>query len=699
MPDIKDYGSKILINGVELLDFSSFTLTEQHGKAETDFSVDLHRPINLPLDSLISISDGFNNQLVPLLQNRQIEGVAGSIHQTNITGQASTLTLRAPSKSIVFVNQTWLQQRCATYWLYNTGADAQGTPSTIIMVGKPAFYANKPVQLEGVSVARLMLEELPGKNVKDTEFGCIVKSGVTHHDIGRKICELAGYSLVVNTPNLPIQKTYMVSSSTTYWQALAQLFSIWRPMMFVRGTIVYVFDIGIDRQAKANGETISLTESAFSVYEWHNQKNLNPTDHILITGPDAQYTYTSRSTSITKRQYSDVDLPGQDITEQYEEKEEYMGDDELQYTLWVLGAQDRSTRIVRTIKKRIDPNNPSNSATVHETIQNYNASDVLLSQTDTDYKYAAFNKPTKSITTEYGRVGRVGGGTNDSWTNGCKQTFALNYDWLKLSETTITYRDYFEEVGQVETDLVQKCLCVSYKDTEQHDGTTYDVYDQTKPMWQALQAGDAICEAQDSNGLGWTTAWQIYKRETIRFDKASPVLYRKTRTTRTYFPIPITKPVYEDIPIPTSKHNSIIHRKWEYFWIGNAPQAYTGGSYPTIAGGFHPRVDISHPDIVTDQAALQVAYRQMTGYQITTQSATIELTIPLNNILIGGTIALPACTKEFWNYHIGAWDTVTIPAQTYWIVGKTRVVTYGGDVGSPGRTIDIKTRIELKEFF
>jgi hypothetical protein len=690
---INDYEAQIFIGSNELVDWSGFSTTVRQGEAETLFSIDLRRPMNINIGDTATIKERFGDDpFVKLIDNKLIEGNTGSFRQINISGAGSDLSRKAPVKDIIFVNQSWLRLMAPGYSLYNTGASAEGYPSNIIMQFKPP---GTPIQKEGVSIARLMLEGLPGKETRDTEFSCVVQGGITHQDIGRYLAQMLGYTLYVNTPNPPVQKTYSVRAGETYWRSLANLFALWRPMMFIRGTTIYVLDIGIDRQAKNGSDTIALTEDSFSVYNWNIRKNVAPIDHVVITGPDRQYTYISRNQNVSKREYTAIELPGATVTYHFEEKEEYTGADELEKTLYSKGSQDRTTKVVRVVTKKEDYNNPENVATISENIKKYNPEDVLLSESQADYKWASFKKPTKCTIVTNQRIGKVAGGTTDTWED-AKQTLPADYEWKKISEVETVYRDYYEEIGEVETDVTEFCLHVAYKDKEKHDGQNVDVYDPVKPLWQALQAGDPIYEENDDQGLGWMTAWQCYRRETIRFDKSSTYMYRKTRTQTTYYPMEVTKTSYEDIPIPAKKQRKEIHRRWEFFHTGdNAIIQYTGGPYPT--GHWHPKVEITHSDIVTDYAAQQIAQRQMTANQLNITTISIETTIPLTNAFVGGTVHLPACTKEYLDYVTNTWVSVTIAAGTYWIVGVTRPVTYTGDLKNRG--IDIKCQLELAEFF
>jgi hypothetical protein len=287
-----------------------------------------------------------------------------------------------------------------------------------------------------------MLDELPGKDVRDIEFGCIVDDYITRQDIARKIAAMCGYELTTNMPNLPIQKAFTIRATQTFWTSLVQLFADWKPFIFVRGNKIHVMDIGVDRQAKDSGDTIALTEDSFTVINWNFEKNNNPIDHVLIHGPDAQHTYVSRSQMVSKRTYSEVNLPGQDITLITDEPEENLVQDELERTLFSNGMADRVARTKRTVVQRQDTYNSDNMAIMSEKIETWNSTNSKLSEVNTEYKYAAFNKPIKCVTTHYARIGRVAGGVNDEYSSGIKQTAPVTWDWTKLSEGTMIYRDY-----------------------------------------------------------------------------------------------------------------------------------------------------------------------------------------------------------------------------------------------------------------
>jgi hypothetical protein len=78
---------------------------------------------------------------------------------------------------------------------------------------------------------------------------------------------------------------------------------------------------------------------------------------------------------------------------------------------------------------------------------------------------------------------------------------------------------------------------------------------------------------------------------------------------------------------------------------------------------------------------------------------TIQTTLPILGIVVGGTITLPAFTKKYFDWAAKQWTEITVDSKTYWIMGHTRNCRYGGDVNSSSRPMEIYDQLEIQEYY
>jgi hypothetical protein len=688
---LNDYEAKILLNDTEILDWTGFETNVRVGNASTTFSVDLQRPIDVNTGDKVTIKDGFGGQHFTLIDKQELETNRGSGPNFSLSSEGSAITRKSPFKHIFFVNQEWLKLMCPSYYIYRDAIYAE-------------HFNGEPYQVEGVGKNRLMIPELPGKNIKDYEFRCIVSTGITHKDIARYIANILGYTVKSNILDVYVQKVFHISSGETYWSSLARLFSLWKPMIYIKDKEINIFDVGVDRQAKPDKHNFAFTEDSFQGLTFEKKRNYDIVDHIVINGPDSQYTYIGRSGRIYKRNYTDTTLPGETIVEQYEDLEWKETDSE--FPVWELGGFDeRIVRHVRTVTKKVNYMDPDQRVIIKEVLEQYNASNVKISETTTEWKWATFHVCTGSVVTVYGLVGQVAGGQSPAMKDGVAQNLPTSTEWVKLTERTTQHHDYIEETGQSDTDIYEYGLCVMFKDKIKVNGENKDTYTTGRTYFDAVKAGLGIYDELDKNGYGPMKCWQLIKRDITRFDMASYNLLRKIRIVTTLIPERAIQVSTEDISIPKRRFNKNIQKRWEYYWYGNAPILYEGGYVQGTDVApkyevFHPKLELSHPDIITEELARKIAWRLFTARQTENIVMTLTTTIPIPNIHIGSTVTLPSCTKKFLDWNTKQFtDVVAIPGGTYWVTSVGRKVTYTGDPQNSQRTLSVQPTIELRKYF
>jgi hypothetical protein len=349
---------------------------------------------------------------------------------------------------------------------------------------------------------------------------------------------------------------------------------------------------------------------------------------------------------------------------------------------------------------------PDQRVIISEVLEVYNVTGDKISETTSTYKHGGWHIPIGQTIVTYGRIGTIAGGISKINTGGLAQEVPISWEWEKLSEKTVEYHDFIEVAGQCETDEYEYALCVGDKqEFKGDDDVKRTGYDTLRPVPMALKAGIQPFEELDSRGFGWEKSWQLIKRDITRLDMASYNLLRKIRIVTTLTPQAVTTIHSEDISIPKRRFSKNIQKKWEYYWSGNQPVLYEGGyisgldSAPTQET-FHPKLEITNPDIITEEEAQKIAYRQMTAKQNENVILSITLTLPLPNVHIGSTVTLPECIKTFFNWETRQFSEVhTIPAGTYWVTSVGRRVVYTGDPQSSQRSLMISPTIELRLWF
>lgn len=691
---IKDYEAHVTINDTEIPDWKSIEVGTQLGDCETNFSVNIGRPLDLSIGDLVTITSGFGGKTYPLITDKEIEEFGGSVDNFTVSGAGSLLTRKSPTKTRVYVNVDWLKLVAPGYVLRD-GVIYRSDPGT------------NPYKIFGVSVGRLFINHLPGRNMKDVEFECIVRSGLTYYDIAQDIVRnigvsgQSGYSLVSNVPNLPLAKTFVLNAGETHWSALARFFSYWKPFIYVKDKTIYVMDIGGNRQAQPTKGAYVLSADSFEGYQWRVKKNIDAIDHIVIHGPDARNTTVARSLAGNRRKYSEVTLSGEEVTEssiETQDQAEVIGFDDFLNTL----VSDWNTKYtLREVKRKYDYIDPSNSAITQETITVKNPDNVTLHQTINTYKWASYKIPVGVTMEKWSRIPTINGGVTEVYGGKDGQTSTkrpASYEFRKVEATHTLFGDFVDGVNQSEFSEETYGERVYWKSKEVKDGTTYYQYAAPQPINDALQMGYPIEEELAEDGTGLKTSWGIIRKRMVRFDISSPYLIRKVRTDHTFVPYPVGRTVCEDIPVYNrQRFPAPYEARWEYFMFNGALVLYEGGAVPVA--DFHPKVEFTIPDVKDEATARKIAERIMTSQYSDNTEFTIKTTAPIPGVSVGGTIQLPNVTKRFYNWDSGEYENITIAGGHYWIVGVKHHINNMGEVLSPSRVLEVYDLITVRKWY
>lgn len=723
-----EFDATVKINATEVPDFKSFEVVEQIGLAETSFSVQLDKISTATTDDdvtiLYSLAGGADYALAI---NKSIEQIGRSPDKTTLSGAGSLITRYAPDKMIIFINQTYLKSICPNYY-FRDGIIYKQNPGIV------------PKKSQGVSVERLFIPELPGKNVKDVEFKCIVQSPISYQTIAQYIAVKTGYQITSTCRTLYVQKTFVIDAGETYFEALARLFNVFNPMMYINDGVIHILDVGGDAQAMVSGGgAIGITADSFSLLNYNETSDSQVVDHLLILGPSTTWTYiyqTALSTTRIKR--SPASLIGEESTRVYERN---FSQDSAEY-LEILSPQLEAAGVslsTSQIFEFADPNAEKNgkqirttkvvsdrmtgrSVTLSEVMETYNVNGDLVHKVELTNKYADYETPIGHTKMEWARLGKIQGGTEEADSDGFKITTPASYEFLLISATEVMFGEFIGETGQTDVDIDQYNL-VQYmldNDTIEGESGEEDVQIKQKPQIVTRNSMVGITPAtweenEDDPDLGWQQEFMLTKRERIRYDLLSKYLLRKNRFTEEFIPVHSNDMETEDIPIKRiSSGQDQTQRKWEFFCLngdpnsivqwdseGNVPQPTPGGpgTVPGQKACWHPKVTIHCPDLIDDNIAKAIARRYFSKRTRDNITATIQMVVPIPGLKVGMIIYIPTCTKQVFDWNTKLWTTVNLTGQAMWVTKVKTICNFEGEPGSSYRKGEIYMELELKKKF
>lgn len=721
------FNAKVLVNDEEIPDFRSFRVSRQLGLAETSFSVAVDRPVDLDNGDLVSISYMIGGEWYSVVTNKRIEESNKSAKDISFKGAGSFISRYSSGRAIVFVNETWLKALYSSYFFRN-GIIYQGDPGS------------SPIQHRGVSVMRLFVPGLPGKEVRDCEFECVLKSGISYRDIADFIGERTGYKIHAPLPQMFVQKTFTIESGQSYFDALNRLFGIFNPLPYIRENTIYILDIGGDAQDKPAGTRIvQLNEQSFTLLNYQKSDVTTIVDHLLLLGPTYDWIYINRTgKSTTRVTYPEIDLPGASEFLAYEfdyeeESGNYLG--QLQQELSANGVEltneeifeflnvgaeknGRQTRFVE-IRRNEDTDE---SATIAETIETYNVGGELVHRVEIKYQWADYNLPVGHTIIESARLGVIEGDITEEEIDGFKNTVPQQHEFVPIMGKIVRFGSYIGETGLVDADIDEyhKVQWLVDDDTiEQEGGEDLEVKVRRRPQIVTRNSLIGITpytweppEDEEDTENGWKDGMFLVRRERIRYDTVSDSLLSKIRHVEEYLPIKSNKVYTEDIPIKRKKvTRDQTQKRWEFFKVGNSiiqwdgtgpvPQPTEGdpNAVPGQPASFHPKITLHCPDLIDDAIAFRIAKRIFAKATTGNTSATIRTTVPIPGIEIGNIFAIPACSKRYFDWGIKSYVTVTLEARYMWVTGITTACDFEGDLNKTTRKGALFTEFELRDNF
>jgi hypothetical protein len=710
----------VKINDESIPDFKSFSTSEQLGLAESSFDIQLERPIEVTTDDTASIKYNIGGQDYDLVKDKKVEVTGLSANQSSIHGEGSLISRYGPYRTIIFINDTWLKKAYPNAILSN---------GVILnpQVGVSSGQGDK--KINGVSSNRLFIEELPGKDIKDHEFLCIVLPTPSYSAIKQYIAEKTGYTIKCNLPELYVQKVFTISPGETFFSVLNRLYGFWNPMIYIKEMVVYIVDAGGDAQDHPKGTgVINITEDSFSVLRYNTSDIDEIVDHLTIVGPSSNWTYRGiRTNSLGKYRLHGGSLPGisQTLVDVFDYEEELeVSSSRIAQEMAKEGATrdlsvfefidpnaDRNGRQITTREMKVNPDT-GEIALEKETLETYNMDGALVHRVETTHEWASYSQAVRNIKKEWSRIGVIAGGVSDTNSGGYLLRRPSSYEFKLMSIEMVEFGNFIGDTGLYEANISQYNLVHYILDED-----TYNDEDiQVKRRPQIVRVNDQIgvtpstWEEKDDpdSPLGWYDGLCLTRREQVRYNTSNPYILRKYRTIETFLPKISRETRTEDIPLKRGTRTDTTVKKWEYYKLTNPDETYSiyqvrdGDAPPssftgTNPGLFHPKMTLNCPDITEDYHAMKIAKRIFAKKVRKNTRATLRFTTPLPGISLGMIVNVPTCTKEVFDYNDVGWAEVELTGMMMWITGIRTVCSFGGSIGSSGRSMEFYTEIDLKK--
>ena len=183
-------------------------------------------------------------------------------------------------KDLYFCNSDWLQGIAPYGWVVSDGAIFHkiNQSATTLSMNLPPF--------------RVYDRLLPQPTQEIGTFACIT-GNITHHQIGQYLANELGADIIINVPDLIVQRVYHIPGTTSLFSAINQIFSISNAIVKVDmpqpGSSgkpkIHVLDVTSTQQPNAPR---SITLAAKAIESIHMQQNVSKTtniiDHVIVLG-------------------------------------------------------------------------------------------------------------------------------------------------------------------------------------------------------------------------------------------------------------------------------------------------------------------------------------------------------------------------------------------------------------------------------
>jgi hypothetical protein len=510
-------------------------------------------------------------------------------------------------KTLVFVNMNWARR---------VFVDA------MIMNGMLVHGSD---YIRGI---RILHPRLPGKEIKEGEYECIAGCN-SHHACAQYLADLAGYAILINTPDIALVDTYTVPAGTTWREAIERNFKIWFPVIEVVDKTIIISDVSQDLPPAI--QTITLTNDAIesaSLNKRAHTGNEPSLDYLIITGrrtTNSEELY-DQEPDFTPTQLAGIQLQPHTTIEtsrSFSKVRDHKSMGDYDGVFGMPGEQESKKNLNRQIERRkfhIDESEGRERyILVGEEIHTYDEDDVEVAKTVITYTYSQGLKPIKTVEDEYVRTKMPG--SDQKQLHKLRSKITLQDRFVKPLQLTLT------------TELVEGV--VLYEEVEK-EGELYKVDPQIMAdMVRSDTSGDAIDSDPDTTQR--TLEMTLNERSTFISRTFDNILIKRDQDynrlsghVKTQSQI-LDNPMADDGFLRTDDQ----FRK-EYHADGSGFQVNGMVCY-------HPPKTIHHDDITTEAIADQIAARAFFRKSMEQNDEwTIQVPVPFLPQMVATTVRLPS---------------------------------------------------------
>lgn len=664
----------------------SYRVKKQRGKIGLDWELRFNEPINIGADDTWTIQRSVGGHLqtwisaAPAWTRGREDGVDPSptnavkiSSSRNVSGNSASVDANdvleyGCPKTLVFFNPSWLEE-----------------------VAPSAAVVNNILKTKDLGGAwtRLQHDRLPGKEFQDTGFLCYPAS--THHEIGRQLAMMIGYSLVVNTPDLALVDTFTVASGTTWDSAIKANFTMWEPTPVAPDTdkIIYLLDALTDDADIEPLQLIQIDYPAIVSVSDSVSKTRNLTDHLIVIGrktkdsvgiPSEEPDYTpvtipEVSLPVTETLTIPIQMRGLLEQLQLPDQTSNFGDPDNPVVPASLG---RSEQVLKNYVVR-NPVRGDKRVPLEIETRVYDQSDEMIGKHLVQHYYSAGLKPVRTVETHYTL---------------CPFPGSTSWELRPLSYKTTLQNKYIKPLNMTLTSILTEKVILY--ETATKGGVTYK--DDPQPMIDLLRT-DFLREAIETDAdTKQDTLTMPTEFKTTGIYRLHDDILIKTDITMRIIPKQVdfnSEILTNPVPGISIQVKDAVWRR-EYYRKATSPYFTTDPSAGSgkLVGGlrcYRNAKTINHQDICTEATGEQLAKRIFRSEDVDDKKdINIRMPIPYPWEGVDYKIRLPN-----WTASVNG-STVTVPGGDYVMISWEESGSFDGDGNIIESKVEQRLTVRLK---
>ena len=511
----------------------------------------------------------------------------------------SSLLYYCAPKTIVFVNQEWLN-RSFSSWCLRDGVLRFQSPS-------------------GAVGRRLYHPRLPGVEFKDDMVDFLVGSW-THHKIAKYLADMLSMDVIITTPDMPIIDTFTISSGQAWFDAVKANFTMWgcniqvMPSSSGSGNpVIQILDIINDSGGITPVGAITIDPESVETIS-HESANTgdssNVVDHCIVIGRASESLSLQEPPDYTQRKLSKFDwqpnctvkseVPVGDVM-----KRKQMGD----YT-GEFGLGEDSYKVVpveryrdtQEIYRYYDPSSGEKDLLLKETRDTIDKDGILVHRVQVEHEFSKDYKPVGTTEREWIRTMMPG---------------ETGYRFVNAKNKHTSQEYYIKALNQALTTEITEELVIA--DKVKKDGKTYR--DNPNPFAYIKRLDRTRTYVDKSSKTNQFVFPMTTKFARTFIDRAGTMLLKRKLD---YDVLSATGKMDGQIlqnPKPEDKKSNGDQFRREYF-----------NGTPVIIGKYkcyQKSTTIQHQDITTDAIAEALAERAFYRRSGDVRSVTVKTSFPV----------------------------------------------------------------------